>query len=209
MITSEKVTVEDAALSLVARAAEGSMRDALSALDQVLAFTTDRVSAADVSAVLGLIGRDLQFEIVETVASEDLAGVFDLSARILEFGFDLRIVCRELARLMRDLMVVKIDQRRLDDPEIAAEGEGERLAALAARFSREDLMRAFDLLSRAEFEIKGSSQPRYHFEMAMVKWIHLRHLTPLTELLSAGPMQAPGRRPQAQVAPRAAAPVKP
>ncbi len=70
---------------------------------------------------------------------------------VVEAGFDLRIVCRELARLMRDLMVVKIDPARLTDPEIAAEGERDRLKALAEQYSREDLMRAFDLLSHAEY----------------------------------------------------------
>src|SRR6185295_7492117 len=99
------------------------MRDALSALDQVLAFTSDAVTAADVSTVLGVIGRDRQFEIAETIAREDPGAAFDLAAAVVEAGFDLRIVCRELARLMRDLMVVKIDPTRLSDPEIAAEGE--------------------------------------------------------------------------------------
>ncbi len=70
----EGVRVDDAALALVARSAEGSMRDALSALDQVLAFTSDEVTAADVGAVLGLISRDVQFDIVDIVAREDLAG---------------------------------------------------------------------------------------------------------------------------------------
>jgi DNA polymerase-3 subunit gamma/tau len=197
--SNEQVLVDDGALTLVARSAEGSMRDALSALDQVLAFTTDRVSTSDVSVVLGLIGRDLQFQIVETVAREDVADVFALAGSIVEAGFDLRIVCRELARLMRDLMVVKIDPSRLGDPEIAGEGEREALRALAAQFSREDLIRSFDLLSRTEYDIKGSSQPRHHLEMALVKWIHLRNLTPLAELiagLEGG--QAPGSRPQAQ-----------
>jgi len=197
--SSEQVHVDDGALTLVARSAEGSMRDALSALDQVLAFTTDRVSTSDVSAVLGLVGRDLQFRIVDTIAREDLAAVFTLAGSIVEGGFDLRIVCRELARLMRDLMLVKIDPSRLDDPEIAGEGEREPLRALAAQFSREDLMRSFDLLSRTEYDIKGSSQPRHHLEMALVKWIHLRKLTPLTELIeSVGRPQAPGPRPQAR-----------
>jgi DNA polymerase-3 subunit gamma/tau len=81
--TSEKVVIEDAALALVARSAEGSMRDALGALDQVLAFTSERVTAADVSTVLGLIGRDLQFEVVETVAREDAAAVFELAGRVV------------------------------------------------------------------------------------------------------------------------------
>ena len=183
----EKVAIDDAAVSLIARSAEGSMRDALSALDQVLAFTTGRVTAEHVSTVLGVIGRDLQIEVLETIAREDAAAVFGLAGTILDSGFDLRIVCRELARLVRDLLVVRIDPTRLDDPEIAAEGERERLKALATAFSREDLMRSFDLLSRAEFEIRGSSQPRHHFEMSLVKWIHLRKMTELSELLgSAG-----------------------
>ena len=180
---NEHVQIEDGPLSLVARSAEGSMRDALSALDQVLAFTSDRVTTTDVSTVLGLIGRDLQFRILDTIAREDMADVFSLAGTVVEAGFDLRIVCRELARLVRDLMVIKIDDSRLQDPEIAGEGERDQLQALASRFSREDLMRSFDLLSRAEFEIKGSSQPRHHLEMALVKWIHLRKLTPLTELI--------------------------
>lgn len=180
----EQVKIDDSALALVARSAEGSMRDALSALDQVLAFTTETVSAGHVSTVLGLIGRDLQFDIVDTVAREDVAAVFGLAETIVEAGFDLRVVCRELARLTRDMLVVKIDPTRLADPEIASEGERDRLKALAGRFSREDLMRAFDLLAAAEEGIKTSSQPRHHFEMALVKWIHLGQLTPLSEIIA-------------------------
>jgi DNA polymerase-3 subunit gamma/tau len=190
VMKDEKVKIDDGALALVARSAEGSMRDALSALDQILAFTTDAVTAADVSAVLGLIGRDRQFEVAETVAREDAAGAFDQAAAIVEGGYDLRLVCRELARLMRDVMVVAIDPAKLSDPEIAAEDERDRLKALAGQFSREDVLRAFDLLSRAEYEVRSSSQPRHAFEMALLKWIHLRQLTPLSELigkLEAGP----------------------
>jgi DNA polymerase-3 subunit gamma/tau len=180
----ENVKIDDAALALVARSAEGSMRDALSALDQVLAFTSDKVAVSDVSTVLGLIGRDDQFDIADIVAREDAAAAFAAADRVVESGLDLRIVCREMARLTRDLLVVKIDPDRLNDPEIASESERDRLKALADQYSREDLMRAFDLLSRAEFEIKQSSQPRHQFEMALVEWIHLRKLTPLTELLA-------------------------
>src|SRR5690606_27390367 len=184
VMAEEGIEIEDAALALVARHAEGSMRDALSALDQVLAFSSERVTADDVSTVLGVIGRDLQFEIAETVAAEDLGRAFELAGQIVGSGVDLRLVCRELARLMRDLMVLQIDPSRYDDPEIASEGERARLEPLVARYSREDLMRAFDLLSRAEWDIRQSSQPRHTFEMTLVKWIHLRRLTPLTELIA-------------------------
>jgi DNA polymerase-3 subunit gamma/tau len=182
------------------------MRDALSALDQVLAFTSDAVSAADVSTVLGLIGRDQQFEVIETVASEDLPAAFALAGTVVESGFDLRIVCRELARLVRDLLVIKIDPTRIADPEIAAETERDRLTALAERFSREDLMRAFDLLGRTEFEIKSSSQPRHHFELALVKWIHLRQLTPLTDLIARFESGAPAPARPPAPAPRPPSP---
>jgi DNA polymerase-3 subunit gamma/tau len=198
----EQVNIDDSALALIARSAEGSMRDALSALDQVLAFASERVTAGDVSTVLGLIGRDLQFKIAETVAREDAAAVFGLAGTIVEAGFDLRIVCRELARLARDMMVVTIDPSRVTDPEIAAEDERARLQALASQYSREDLMRAFDLLSRAEFEIRTSPQPRHQFEMTLVKWIYLRQLTPLTEMITrlegGGPTPAAAVKPSAQ-----------
>lgn len=209
---AERIAIDDTALGLIARSAEGSMRDALSALDQVLAFTNDRVTAEHVSTVLGVIGRDLQLEVLETVAREDASAVFDLAGKIVEAGFDLRIVCRELARLVRDLLVVRIDSTRLNDPEIAAEGERERLKALTAVFSREDLMRSFDLLGRAEFEIRGSSQPRHHFEMSLVKWIHLRKMTDLTELIETarGPKgpgtTGPAKRSTAASSPSTATP---
>ncbi len=201
--TNEGVTIDDAALALVARSAEGSMRDALSALDQVLAFTSQNVTAADVSTVLGLVGRDVQFDVAETVAREDAGAVFALAGGILESGFDLRTVCRELARLVRDLMVTKIDPARLADPEIASEGERDRMQALAERYSHADLMRAFDLLAMAERDIRTSSQPRHTFEMALLKWIHLRKMTPIEELIAGG--VAPAPRP-ASAPPRAAQP---
>lgn len=182
----EGVTIDDGALALVARAAEGSMRDALSALDQVLAFTSQDVTAVDVSTVLGLVGRDVQFDVAEAVAREEASAVFTLAGSIVEAGFDLRTVCRELARLMRDLMVIRIDPSRLADPEIASEGERPRMQALAEHYSHEDLMRAFDLLSMAERDIRMSSQPRHTFEMALLKWIHLRKLTPIEELIAGG-----------------------
>ena len=91
-------------------------------------------------------------------------------------------MCRELTRVVRDMMLVSVDPARAGDGELA-EGERERLAQLARRFSREDLMRAFDLLAKAETDIRTASHPRYHFEMALLRWMHLRKLVPLADLL--------------------------
>src|SRR5687768_12821887 len=120
IVSAEGIVIDDAALMLVARAGDGSMRDAQSALDQVLAFSTGRITAEDVSTVLGLVRRDLLFDMAEAVAGEDGAAAFRLAAIAVESGYDLRLVLRELARLTRDLLVVSIDRSRLADPEIAA-----------------------------------------------------------------------------------------
>jgi DNA polymerase III subunit gamma/tau len=180
---AEHLDVDDAALMLVARAGDGSMRDAQSALDQVIAFAGKTLTSDDVSAVLGLVRRDLLIEAANAVAREDAGAVFELAGRAVESGYDLRSVVRELGRLTRDLLVLKIDPGRVVDPEIAAEGERDALLALAKLFSSEDLMRAFDVLTKAEYDIRGSAQPRYHLEMALLRWMHLQKLQPLAELI--------------------------
>ena len=179
----EQIQIDDDALMLIARAGDGSMRDAQSALDQVIAFAGDRIAADDVSTVLGLVRRDLLFDIADAVAQEQGAKAFELAGQAVESGYDLRLVIRELARLTRDLLVVRIDASRVADPELAAESERDRLKQLAAKFSAEDLMRAFDVLTKAEADIRGSAYPRYHLEMAILRWIHLRKLVPLSDLI--------------------------
>jgi DNA polymerase-3 subunit gamma/tau len=178
--TAESVAIADDALALIARAAEGSMRDAQSALDQVMAFAGATIGADDVAAVLGLVGRELLFDLIAAVVNEDAPRAFALADRATESGQDLKLVCRELSIVVRDMMVLAVDPGRAGE---LLEGERARLAELGERFSREDLMRAFDLLANAEQEIKNAAHPRYHLEMALLKWMHLRKLVPLTDLL--------------------------
>jgi len=187
---AENLQVDDAALMLLARVGDGSMRDAQSAFDQVIAFAGSTISADDVSTVLGLVRRDLLIDMADAVAREDGATTFALAAQAVESGYDLRLVIRELARLTRDLLVIGIDNSRASDPEIAADGERDRLLAISAAFSAEDLMRAFDVLTKAELDIRSSMQPRYHLEMALLRWIHLRKLVPLSSLIQGLDTQA-------------------
>ena len=153
------------------------------------------------ATVLGLVGRDLLLDTLQAVADEDAPASFALAARAVEMGYDLRAVCRELSRVVRDLLVLSVDPSRISDPEIAGEGERDRLKALAGRFSREDLLRAFDLLTRAEQEIRSAAQPRYHLEMALLRWIHLRKLVSIEDLIAGA-----GGGSAARPAPRSAAP---
>ena len=181
---AEQIAVGDDALGLIARYAEGSLRDAESAFDQVISFSGTTVGVDDVATVLGLVGRDLLFDILTAVADEDVAAAFTLAGRAVEAGTDLRILCRELAALVRAMMLVSIDAERLRDPEVVFESDRERLQALTPRFSLEDLLRSFDLLAKAEQDVRAASQPRYALEMALVKWIHLRRLVPIADLIA-------------------------
>ena len=166
---------------LLARAGEGSMRDSLSAFDQVRAFAGDTIAVDDVVTVLGLVGRDLVFDMLDAVAGEDAPSAFALVERAIERGYDLRLLCRELARATRDLLILSVDPKRASDPDVAGDAERERLAAMSGQWSREDLLRAFDLLTKAEQEIRVSDQPRYNLEMALLRLMHLRKLVPLSD----------------------------
>ncbi len=205
----KSITVGDDSLLLIARDADGSMRDAQSKLDQVIAFTGSTIGADDVATVLGLVGRDLLLNTLTAVADEDAVAAFSLAGQAVEMGYDLRLVCRELSRVVRDLLVLSVDPSRASDPEIAGEGERDRLLALAKRFSREDLLRAFDLLTKAEADIRNAAQPRYHLEMTLLRWIHLRKLMPIEELIqsagSGGALPRPARCRADRVPRRAAA----
>ncbi|MDO8677646.1 MAG: DNA polymerase III subunit gamma/tau [Acidobacteriota bacterium] len=190
----EKIAIPEEGLTLLARAGEGSMRDSLSAFDQVRAFAGDQIAVDDVVTVLGLVGRDLVFDVLDAVVSEDAPAAFALVERAIERGYDLRLLCRELARATRDLLILSVDPKRAADPDVAGDAERERLLAMSGQWSREDLMRAFDLLTKAEQEVRISDQPRYNLEMALLRLMHLRKLVPLGELLGLAPNQ-----PRAQV----------
>ena len=199
IVDAEGIQVADEALQLISRDADGSMRDAQSKLDQVIAFTGTTITADDVGTVLGLVGRDLLFDTLQAVADENAVAAFALAGRAVEMGYDLRLVCRELARTVRDLMVLSVDPSRASDPEIAGESERARLLELTKRFSREDLLRSFDLLSKAELDIRGAAQPRYHLEMAFLRWIHQRKLVAIEDLIQSvndgQPLARPALRP--------------
>ncbi len=201
---AEGLDVTDSAIGLVARAADGSMRDGLTAFDQVLAFAGDKVSEQDVASALGIVGRDLLLDILEAVAAEEAAAAFELANRAIETGYDLRLLCRDLSRIVRDLLLISVDPKYLDDTAVVPEGERARVAALVKRFSREDLLRSFDLIARAESDLRTAAEPRYHLEMALLKWIHLRKLAPLADLIEqlrqAGTLPPAGGAPSGSAA---------
>ena len=153
--TPKRIDVGDDALALIARYAEGSMRDAQSAFDQVIAFAGTTVTSTTSPRCSAWSAATCCSTSSTAVADEDAAAAFTLAGRAVEAGYDLRILCRELAALVRAMMLVSIDPARAGRSRDGARGRPRAPQALTARFSREDLLRSFDLLAQG-----GAGRPR-------------------------------------------------
>ncbi|MDT7603095.1 MAG: polymerase subunit gamma/tau [Acidobacteriota bacterium] len=179
---AEKIKVSDDALREIARAGEGSMRDAQSAFDQVISFSEGEIATDDVEAALGIAGAQLLARAMNAVAAcetkEALAVVEDLAAR----GHDLRNFCRDLLAHLRDLLVVKVagEASELAD---ATDAERKGLVREASEFSESDLVRFFNSLTDTEQRLREGAHPRYQLEIGLVKLIEMRRLAPLSQIL--------------------------
>jgi DNA polymerase-3 subunit gamma/tau len=178
---AEKITIADDALREIARAGEGSMRDAQSALDQVISFAGEKIRAEDVELALGVAGADILIRVVNGIAdhlpAEALAVVDDVVMR----GHDLRNFCRDLLAHFRDLLVTKVSgSEALLESAICDRDELVRQAAL---FSEADLVRFFHSLAETETLLKTATHPRYQMEVGLVKLMEMRRLESLSRLL--------------------------
>lgn len=177
------VTVSDSALLAVARAGEGSMRDAESALDQVISFAGLTVTDEDVSAALGLVDIETLNQTISAIAEQSPERIFRIVDEVVSRGYDLRNFCREMIVHLRSLLVVKIagfDAELVQMPQ----SEGEQLIRLADQFSEQDLIRFFSILTKTEQDIRVSSQPRFQLEIGLMKLVQARKLYPLEDALS-------------------------
>ena len=178
---SEKISIPEDALREIARAGEGSMRDAQSAFDQVISFAGEKIRKEDVELALGVAGADILTRVVSGIAEnkavEALAVVDDLVMR----GHDLRNFCRDLLAHFRDLLVAKVSgSDELLESAVCERGELNRQAAL---FSESDLVRFFHSLSETETKLRTATHPRYQLEVGLVKLMEMRRLQPLNELI--------------------------
>ncbi|MDT5158031.1 MAG: polymerase subunit gamma/tau [Acidobacteriota bacterium] len=178
---AEKIKVSDEALREIARAGEGSMRDAQSAFDQVISFSEGKIETSDVEAALGIAGRELLSRVMRAVAeqraAEALAVVEELTAR----GHELRNFCRDLLAHLRDLLVVKVagDSAMPD----ATEAERRELLEEARDFSESDLVRFFHSMTETETRLGAGGHPRYQLEVGLVKLVEMRRLAPLGQIV--------------------------
>jgi DNA polymerase-3 subunit gamma/tau len=191
----EKVKVSAEALSRIARAAEGSARDALSLFDQVLSFSGSEVRDEDLSALLGLIDRELLLAASRAVADGDSRGLLDLVERLSDYGADYRNFTRELLRHFREILVLKLAPTSSSLLSAILPEERERLQGLSEVFSEEDILRVFDVLTKAESELRLAQDPRVSLELALLKLVQMRRLLPFAELVDRVDRMAKGARP--------------
>jgi DNA polymerase-3 subunit gamma/tau len=182
--SSEKIEVSDSALLRIARAAEGSVRDALSLFDQVYAFTGEKIQDEDVAKLLGLIDRDLLREATRAVFENDSPGVLRVIETLASYGADYEVFSHELLLYWRDLLVLKISPGS-DGVDLLPEDRA-AAAQFVAAIPEEDLLRLVDSLSRSELDFRKAidPDPRLSLEMALLKAAQLRRLVSFADLVS-------------------------
>jgi DNA polymerase-3 subunit gamma/tau len=191
---AEKIEITDAALGQIARAAEGSIRDALSALDQVVAATGEKIDEKDVAELLGLIASDVLRNATRAIVKRDTAEILGIVDELVRGGRDLQSFARGLMQFFRDVLVVRVAPESSDLVEVA-HGRAD-LSELAERLSEEDLIRSLEILTGLESALRWSPEPRFHLEVALLKLSELRRLASFEDLLARFEALESGRRPQ-------------
>ena len=182
ILEGEGVGFDEEALFAVSREAEGSLRDAQSLLDQVLAYSGGKVKTSDVFDALGLMDRAVLFELAGAVVEKDgKQACLNIVEKIYDFGYDLKKVSASLLELIRDLTVVKVTGNALllDLPD----SEVERAGSIASKAGVLRFQMLFTIISRGYEEILRSAYPRYAFEMALMKAAHFDEIESVGELI--------------------------
>jgi len=180
---TEKIQADDGALSALAQAAEGSLRDGLSFLDQAIASGGDQLVEDRVRQLLGVVPAPFLRELVQFIDAGDSARVLERVSQMAAEGYELGHFCGEFTRFVRNLMVAKscgAASRLLQVPN----DERQPLVELAQRFSEEDLTRFFQILLRTEAELKYAREPGFHLELGLMKLVHARRLATLESLVA-------------------------
>ncbi|HEX7408976.1 MAG TPA: DNA polymerase III subunit gamma/tau [Candidatus Binatia bacterium] len=179
---SEGIAVSALSLALIAREGEGSMRDAQSLFDQVIAFAGKAIGDEDVITALGLADRKLLYGAAEAILDRNPAGALERFDELHRYGYDMRRLARELLEHFRNLAVARL----LPDVDLLSELPDEERAEVgrqAQKWSSEDLDRAFRLLLGAEGEVGRVPYPKLVLEMTLIKLATLTPVVPVSALL--------------------------
>jgi len=179
----EKIKIDDGALSVIARMAEGSMRDSLSLLEQARAYCGDNIEDNAVRELLGVVPEDALQELVEAIHTQSAERALGLVHRFQREGRNLQHFCREAIRHMRNLLIARVCGA---DSDLIAATPDQRpgLAKAAALFTEEDLTRYFQILLQTDDDVRRKMDPRVHLEMGLLRLVNAARLAPLEELLA-------------------------
>ncbi|MEO6699744.1 MAG: DNA polymerase III subunit gamma/tau [Paraperlucidibaca sp.] len=193
VLAAEQIRFDDAALWLLARGAQGSMRDALSLTDQAIAFGRGELIEADVRTLLGSIDRDLVFRVLDALLSQDAASVLSVVAGMAEQSIDFAGAITELISVLHRLAVAQAVPEAIDN----SEGDRDRLLAIAAALTAEDLQLYYQMALHGRRDLPLAVDARSGFEMTLLRMLSFRPDT-------SAPVSSGGARP-ARVAAAASA----
>ena len=181
--TKENLKIEAGALAVISRIAEGSLRDALSLLEQARAYCGDTIADKEVRELLGVVPDDALEELVGAIAAGSADRALALVHTFQKEGRNLQHFCREAIRHMRNLLIARVCGA---ESELIAATPDQRpaLARAAAQFSEEDLTRFFQILLQTDDDLRRKPDPRVHLEMGLLRLINAARLAPLEELLA-------------------------
>ena len=206
----EGIEADHEALAVLAAAGEGSVRDSLSALDQAIACCGAKLDAAEVRALLGAFSLESLEQVSQALAEGNSARMLEVVDELERNGLNLQHFSRELSRYFRNLLVLRISGSA---PHLVAASaqQREKMSAIAAQFSEEDLTRYLQLSLDLFRDLQFSLQPRFHLEIGLLRLVQAGRLLPIEEALarvgfspaapspgpravpSASPMPAPAR----------------
>lgn len=204
VLPAENVGFDEAALWLLARAAQGSMRDALSLTDQAVAFGHGRLGEADVRSLLGSIDRDLVFRVLEAVQAKDAAALMQLIAGMAEQSIDFSGAVSEVISVLHRLAVAQAVPDAIDN----AEGDRDRLLQLAQLMSPEDVQLFYQMALHGRRDLPLAVDARAGFEMTLLRMMLFRPLatsdvvnTTVAPVLAEPGVNAPEKKSLTSVAP--------
>lgn len=180
---AEGLAIEERALSLIAKVSEGSVRDALSVVDQVVAASGTVVRETDVVEMLGVVDRQGFSTLTRALREKDGAGALAAARALFDHGHDVKLLCAELVEYVRHLTVLKLGGKAAESLDLPRE-EVEELRAAAAGFELDELVRLFGVFSQAQEDIRFAMYPPFTLEMALVKATRVVALEPIERLIA-------------------------
>jgi DNA polymerase-3 subunit gamma/tau len=180
---AENLPIDSGAVAVLARAAEGSLRDGLSLLEQAIAYSGDAITDTQVRELLGVVAESVLDELVDAIAAQSAERALGLVHRLIADGQNLQHFCREAIRHFRNLLVTRVCGAS-SNLIAAPEEERPRLAEQAAQFGEEDLTRFFNILMATDDELRRKPDPRLHLELGLLKLINAQRLAPLEEIVA-------------------------